>query len=87
MGLAPVQRGSLVETVIASIRQAIETKQWRVDERIPTESVLSEQLGVSRNTVREAVRVLHFCAVREDRGCDPRARRQRLERSRSQFLF
>ena len=58
MGLAPVQRGSLVETVIASIRQAIETKQWRVDERIPTESVLSEQLGVSRNTVREAVRVL-----------------------------
>lgn len=58
MKLAQVPRGSLVESVIDSLREAIETRRWPVDERIPTESTLSEQLGVSRNTVREAVRVL-----------------------------
>lgn len=70
MNLAKVQRGSLVDTVIASLRDAVETRRWPVHERIPTESVLAEQLGVGRNTVREAVRVLVHIGMLETRQGD-----------------
>jgi DNA-binding FadR family transcriptional regulator len=56
--LKRIQRGSLVETAIESLRHAIEVEQWRVGDKLPVEAELSEALGVSRNTVREAVRVL-----------------------------
>ena len=58
MQLARISKGSLVETAIESLRQAIEKGHWAIGERLPVEAQLSESLGVSRNTVREAVRVL-----------------------------
>lgn len=70
MNLAKVQRGSLVDTVINSLRDAVETRRWPVNERIPTESALAEQLGVGRNTVREAVRVLVHIGMLETRQGD-----------------
>ncbi|HTN34961.1 MAG TPA: FadR/GntR family transcriptional regulator [Marinobacter sp.] len=56
--LKRIHKGSLVETAIESLRHAIEIQQWRVGDKLPVEAELSEALGVSRNTVREAVRVL-----------------------------
>lgn len=67
MNLAKVPRGSLVETVIDSLRRAVEAGTWPVDHRIPTESVLADSLGVGRNTVREAVRVLVHAGMLETR--------------------
>ena len=59
MNLGPVARGSaLSDQVIARLRQQITSGTWPVGSRIPTEPELVAQLGVARNTVREAVRAL-----------------------------
>ena len=67
MQLARISKGSLVETAIESLRQAIEKGHWAIGERLPVEAQLSESLGVSRNTVREAVRVLVHVGMLETR--------------------
>ena len=43
---------------LAFLRRKITTGEWAVGERIPIEPELSEQTGVGRSTVREAVRSL-----------------------------
>ncbi|MFL6051896.1 MAG: FadR/GntR family transcriptional regulator [Actinoallomurus sp.] len=59
MNLGPVvRRAALSDLVIARLRQRITSGTWPVGSRIPTEPELVEQLGVARNTVREAVRAL-----------------------------
>ncbi len=68
--LKRIQKGSLVETAIESLRHAIESEQWRVGDKLPVEADLSEALGVSRNTVREAVRVLVHVGMLETRQGD-----------------
>ena len=70
MQLARISKGSLVETAIESLRQAIEKGHWAIGERLPVEAQLSESLGVSRNTVREAVRVLVHVGMLETRQGD-----------------
>ncbi|WP_312182974.1 FCD domain-containing protein [Arthrobacter sp.] len=52
------RRESLVEQVIEQFRSRVTQGYWPVGHRIPTEQALVEQLGVARNTVREAVRAL-----------------------------
>ncbi|AKJ26925.1 GntR family transcriptional regulator [Caldimonas brevitalea] len=52
------------------MRHCLERGEWRVGERIPIEPELAEQFGVSRNTVREAVRVLAYNGVLEVRQGD-----------------
>jgi DNA-binding FadR family transcriptional regulator len=58
MTLDPVRRQALSDQVIARLRRQITSGAWPVGSRIPTETELVEQLGVARNTVREAVRAL-----------------------------
>src|SRR3954451_19141040 len=59
MNMAPVPRGqTLSGRVIARLRQQITSGAWPVGSRIPTEPELVLQLGVARNTIREAVRAL-----------------------------
>ena len=70
MQLARISKGSLVETAIESLRQAIEKGHWAIGERLPVEAQLSESLGVIRNTVREAVRVLVHVGMLETRQGD-----------------
>ena len=68
--LEPIRKGSLVETAIDSLKHAIESGDWSVGDRLPVESELSGSLGVSRNTVREAVRVLVHVGMLETRQGD-----------------
>lgn len=68
--LQRIRKGSLVETAIDSLREAIEQGVWSIGDRLPVESELSESLGVSRNTVREAVRVLVHVGMLETRQGD-----------------
>ena len=59
MNLGPVPRGqTLSDRVIGRLRQQITSGAWPVGSRIPTEPELVLQLGVARNTIREAVRAL-----------------------------
>src|ERR1041384_4924635 len=59
MNLGPVVRGdTLSGRVINRLRQQITSGAWPVGSRIPTEPELVAQLGVARNTVREAIRAL-----------------------------
>ncbi|MDH2390409.1 MULTISPECIES: FadR/GntR family transcriptional regulator [Streptomyces] len=58
MALSSPRRSALSDQVISELRNQITSGEWPVGSRIPTEPELVEQLGVARNTVREAVRAL-----------------------------
>ncbi len=51
-------RRSLTESASQSMRAEITAGHWVVGSRLPNEATLSARLGVSRGTVREAVRAL-----------------------------
>ncbi|WP_214320335.1 FadR/GntR family transcriptional regulator [Nonomuraea sediminis] len=53
-----VARTSLVDAAIEELRGEISSGAWPVGTKIPSESQLAETLGMSRLSVREAVRVL-----------------------------
>ncbi len=67
MPLTPTPRTSLADQVLAQLRQSIACGDWPIGERIPTEEQLVAQLGVGRNTVREAVRALVHGGMLETR--------------------
>ncbi|MCW7538854.1 FadR family transcriptional regulator [Aquabacterium sp. A7-Y] len=69
MSASPVRR-TLVDQAVDRMRLCLERGEWQVGERIPIEPELAAQLGVSRNTVREAVRVLAYSGVLEVRQGD-----------------
>jgi DNA-binding FadR family transcriptional regulator len=58
MPLTAMGRSSLVDRVIEQFGALIESGEWPIGSKIPAESVLVQNLGVGRNTVREAVRAL-----------------------------
>lgn len=71
MPTAPsVTRRSLVDVAVDAMRERLDRGEWRVGERIPIEPELASLIGVSRNTVREAVRVLAFSGALEVRQGD-----------------
>ncbi|WP_439539085.1 FadR/GntR family transcriptional regulator [Sphingomonas sp.] len=55
---APAKSVSLVEQVIAYLRDHVASEQLRPGSRLPSETTISEKLGVSRPVVREAMRTL-----------------------------
>jgi len=58
MDIAKTNRLSLVEQIVSQIESLIESGAWAVGSRIPPELELMQQLDVSRNTLREAIRAL-----------------------------
>ncbi|WP_214411444.1 FadR/GntR family transcriptional regulator [Sphaerisporangium fuscum] len=70
MSLRTAQRASLVDQVIDQLKEQITSGSWQLHAKIPTETVLAEQLGVGRNTVREAVRALTHAGLLECRQGD-----------------
>ncbi|MCG3756587.1 MULTISPECIES: FadR/GntR family transcriptional regulator [unclassified Amycolatopsis] len=70
MPLATTRRAGLVDQVIDQLREAVTAGEWPIGHRIPTEPELSAQLGVGRNTVREAVRALAHTGILEVRQGD-----------------
>ncbi|HET6635658.1 MAG TPA: FadR/GntR family transcriptional regulator [Streptomyces sp.] len=67
MALKAAGRQSLVDTVVGALREQLAAGEWPVGARIPTEHALAAELGVGRNTVREAVRVLVHAGQLESR--------------------
>lgn len=70
MPLATTRRTGLVDQAIDQLREAVRQGEWPIGQRIPTEPALAEQLGVGRNTVREAVRALSHSGLLEVRQGD-----------------
>jgi len=65
-----LSKRSLVELAVERMRECIVQGDWQVGQRLPTEPELALQLGISRNTVREAMRVLAFSGLVEIRQGD-----------------
>ncbi|HWJ11664.1 MAG TPA: FCD domain-containing protein [Nocardioides sp.] len=70
MPLAPAAPASLVDQAIEGMRTLLASGEWSVGTRIPPEPLLAADLGVSRNTVREAVKALAHVGVLEVRRGD-----------------
>jgi DNA-binding FadR family transcriptional regulator len=68
--LSTARRTGLVDQIIEQLRGAVSSGEWPVGQRIPNETVLVEQLGVGRNTVREAVRALSHAGILDVRQGD-----------------
>ncbi len=68
--IAPLIKRSLVDQALEQLRWRIIEGKWAIGERLPTEPELSAELGISRNTVREAMRVLAFSGLIEIRQGD-----------------
>ncbi|WGT64484.1 FadR/GntR family transcriptional regulator [Variovorax paradoxus] len=94
--LAQAPRTSLADSAANSIRAEISAGRWTVGSRIPIEPQLALLLGVSRGTVREAVKTLVSRGLLEVRqgsgtyvrsGFDPAANLQKMQRAslRDQF--
>ena len=63
----PIKRTGLVSRVIDLIRDEVESGNWPVGGRIPTEPELTLLTGAGRNTVREAVQSLAHAGMLERR--------------------
>lgn len=68
--ISPLIKRSLVDQALEQLRLRISEGRWAIGERLPTEPELSAELGISRNTVREAMRVLAFSGLIEVRQGD-----------------
>ncbi len=92
--LQPIRQIAAHELVLDQVRRAIDAGQFRPGDRLPSERDMSEQLDVSRTTVRAAISVLERegrLLVRRGRGggfivqappTDPEAARLTLMRNR-----
>lgn len=61
---------TVTDEAIAKIREMIVSGRWRPGDRLPREADLALQLGLSRNSLREAVRALALVRVLEVRQGD-----------------
>src|SRR5260221_9739462 len=67
----PRRRGTgVTDGAIETIRGLIASGQWGPGTRLPREADLAKQLGLSRNSLREAVRALSLARVLEVRQGD-----------------
>ncbi|WP_206313172.1 FCD domain-containing protein [Streptomyces sp. JB150] len=69
MPLRPIARPSTAREVIALLHKELADGTWPIGSRIPSETELAAELGVSRPTIREAVSALvHTGMLRAQRG-------------------
>jgi len=66
--IAPLSRAPLLHvTVQESLRNYIEANKLKAGDALPPESFLAQQLGVGRNSVREAIKALESIGILETR--------------------
>jgi GntR family transcriptional repressor for pyruvate dehydrogenase complex len=59
----PVRTTRTFEAAIEHLTEAIERAGLRTGERLPSEGALAEQLGISKPTLRQALRVLELSGL------------------------
>lgn len=65
--LVPIKKGSVSQLIIDRITDALISGELKPGSKIPTEIEFSESLGVGRNSVREATKILESFGVLEVR--------------------
>jgi DNA-binding FadR family transcriptional regulator len=70
MTLSPSHRPPLTDEVTAKLREMIHSGEWTLNQRIPSEPELMHGLGVSRGTLREAIKALAHSGMLEVRRGD-----------------
>jgi DNA-binding FadR family transcriptional regulator len=70
MTLQNATRQTLADQIVAQMDRMIQSGEWPLRGKIPPEPELVRQLGVSRNTVREAVKALIHTGLLEARQGD-----------------
>ena len=65
--LKPVEKRKAYEDIVQQIRTLIEEGKLKRDDHLPSERVLSDTFGVSRTTVREAIRTLESMKLLQSR--------------------
>lgn len=70
MALSPSTRPPLADEVTAKLRGMIHSGEWPLNVRIPSETELVSGLGVSRGTLREAIKALAHSGMLEVRRGD-----------------
>jgi GntR family transcriptional repressor for pyruvate dehydrogenase complex len=64
-----IRKATVVELAIQKIYELIKEKNLKENDRLPTEYALTKMLGISRPSLREAIRVLNmFGIIRVDHG-------------------
>ena len=58
MVMEPIKRISVTDEVVTSLKEMILSGEFGIGQKLPSDSLLCKQLGVSRPTLREAVKVL-----------------------------
>ena len=61
--LAKSDNREIQKTIITAIRDVINKKNLEPGEKLPSERMLSEKLGVSRSNIREAIQILEFYGI------------------------
>lgn len=56
--MIPIKRTDVFQTIIQHLTNLLDSKQFKPGERLPSERELAEMLGVSRTSVRQALKVL-----------------------------
>src|ERR687897_3402 len=70
MALSSSHRPPLADEVTAKLRTMIQSGEWPLHQRIPSETELMARLGVSRGTLREAIKALAHSGMLEVRRGD-----------------
>ena len=65
--IEPVRATRTFEAAIEHLTEAIERASLRTGDRLPNEGALAEQLGISKPTLRQALRVLELSGLVEVR--------------------
>lgn len=63
--MAQIKRSTLSEQILKAVLNMIKTKGYKVGDKLPTEKEISENLGVSRNSLREVMKSLAISGIIE----------------------
>lgn len=61
----PIKQKTVVEQLVHELREMIINGSYKENDRFPTEQELSERFGVSRTSVREALKTLSYLGILE----------------------
>lgn len=62
-----LKKGSVVQSVINCLTDAMRNKELKPGDRIPPEPELAASMGVARSSVREAIKILSYLGVLESK--------------------
>lgn len=65
MNIKIIKQKTVVEQVMEEIKQLVASGKYKVNEKIPPENELADMFGVSRPTIREAIKIFNYLGILE----------------------